>query len=193
MKRTLFLLPLGLLFLTACNNNKTETATTGKTTSDTAQNNDYLITMEGVGTLKIRMTKAELEKTFNKTITLKHIMVDGGFSDTISTTYKDIDVRLVLNEDDSITKAVLGNIQSSSPLCKTTTGVGVGSSKIDVINAFEDEIIYVSPEYEIEPVRSNTKYMIAVMGEFSSYRAIIFHLVNNKVVSVEVSSNYEYY
>ncbi|HEY6063192.1 MAG TPA: hypothetical protein VIV35_06260, partial [Chitinophagaceae bacterium] len=61
-----------------------------------AQNNDYLVTMNGIGALKTGMTKAELEKLIGKKITPKNLLDKDGYSDTIKVKYKSIDVQLYL-------------------------------------------------------------------------------------------------
>ncbi|MEO5946365.1 MAG: hypothetical protein ABIP79_06075 [Chitinophagaceae bacterium] len=163
-----------------------------ETTTATPQNNDFIVSMNGIDSLKLGMSKDGLEKLLNTKLTLRHITVDGGYSDTFSTKYKGIDMVLYLKEGNEQSIAELDGIRTNSPLCKTASGNGVGSDKINVIDSYPDNTKYVTPEYEVEPVRSTTKSVIAVIDTAGS-RAMQFHIVNKKVVSVEVNSYYEFY
>lgn len=156
------------------------------------QNNDFIVSINGIDSLKLGMSKSDLEKLLNTKLTLRHITVDGGYSDTLNIKYKGIDMVLYLKEGNEQSIAELDGIRTNSPLCKTTSGLGVGSDKINVIDTYPDNIKYVTPEYEVEPVRSKTKSVIAVMDTAGS-QTMQFHIVNKKVVSVEVNSYYEFY
>lgn len=183
MKKNL-LLPLGMIaaIFLSCSNNST---TAGK-----VQNNNYLVSMEGIDSIKLEMTKAELEKLLDTTIQLPNL-AGGGAPDTIITKYRGMDITLYFDGGNDST-ATLRGIQTSNSSCKTATGIGVGSEKINVINAYEDHTKYVAPEYEVYPVRSATKSAVAVMDTVRS-NAIIFHILDKKVASVEVQSYYEFY
>lgn len=157
------------------------------------QNNDYLVSMNGIDSLKIDMNKAELEKLLGTTLNFKHINVDESGADTLSVQYKNMNFTLYLEESDSQSVATLKGIKTENASCKTATGLGVGSDKINVIESYPDNKRYVVPEYEEYPVRSISKYIVAVMDTATSLRAIQFHLVNKKVVSLEVNSYYEIY
>ena len=61
-----------------------------------AQNGDYTVTMSGIGSLKIGMNKAALEKVLGKKISLKNLLNEEGYADTIKTKYKAIDVTLYI-------------------------------------------------------------------------------------------------
>jgi hypothetical protein len=137
------------------------------------------------------MTKAELEAMLGTTFTLRHIKVDGGPYDTIRTRYKGMDVQIYLFEGDDQTVATVYGIRSDDPSFKTMDGIGVGAEKEKVIDAYEKHTKYIAPAYETYPVRSKTKSFIAVMDTLES-RALIFHIMNRKVSSVEVSSYYEF-
>lgn len=168
----------------------------GNKTNNTAnpQNKDYPVSWAGIDSLKLDMTKAELEKLLNTTLTFKHIKVDGGAADTLPVQYKNMDFVIYLEESDSESVATLKGIRTENASCKTATGLGVGSDKINVIDSYPENKQYVALEYEEYPVRSTTKSVVAVMDTAStSLRAIQFHIINKKVVGVEVNSYYEFY
>jgi len=185
MRKKLFPV-LGLLACIAlsCGSKKT------KTTADTPQNNDYLVSMSGIDSVKIDMTKADLEKLLNTKLTLPHISADNGI-DTLHVKYKGMDMTFFMDGSSDST-ATLRGIQTSNVSCKTTAGIGTGSGKMNVIDAYADYLKYVGPEYEEYPVRSATKSEIAVMDTLTA-NAMVFHIINKKVVSVEVRYYYEFY
>jgi transposase len=160
-----------------------------------AQNNDYLVTPNSVGALKMGMKKAELEKLLGKKIILKNLLDKEGYSDTIKTKYKNIDVALYLERfyiEEEKYDIVLQGIKTSSPLCKTKAGIGIGDDKIKIITAYENNSLYIWPEYEDEEYtrRSKTKSVITVYDDKTG-NSIIFYLFNKKVTAVEVTYSQE--
>ena len=164
-----------------------------KETSE-GQNKNYTITMDGIDSLKLGMSKAELEKILGTTLTFKHIGKDYS-PDTINVKYKGMDMILYLEADYDTAKvfATLHDILTTDPSCKTEKGIGIGADKKTVIDAYEDYTRYVAPEYEVYPVRSATKSAIAVMDTAISSRALLFRIIDKKVVSVEVKTYHEFY
>ncbi len=159
-------------------------------TKDSIQNKTYIVTMTGIDSLQLHMSLSEVEKILQAKVPLKHIG-NGGYNDTIPVKFKGIDMMLYL-DGDSATTSTLRGIETSSMACKTAAGIGTASDKMSVINAYPDNLKYVAPEYDVYPNRSRTKSAVAVMDTLES-RAMVFHIVNKKVVSVEVQSFYEFY
>jgi hypothetical protein len=157
-----------------------------------AQNNDYLVTMNGIGLLKIGLNKAGLEKLLNKKIVLRHLSDnDSGYADTIKTKYKNIDVVLYLSKqyvDENKEEIVLSGVRSSSLLCKTKSGIAIGDDKIKIINVYENNMLNIWPEYEDENYtrRSKSRSVIYVSADDSN-NTIIFYLDNKKIVAFEVT------
>lgn len=163
---------------------------TAKTGTDDPQNNNYLVSMNGVDSLKLGMSKTDLEKLVNTPIKLPNL-AGGGAPDTVNVKYKGMDMIIYFDGGDDSTATIRG-IQTSNPACKTDKAMGVGSDKLAVIDAYEDFTKYVAPEYETYPVRSTTRSAIAVADTFNT-NAIVFHILSKKVASVEVVSYYEFY
>ena len=157
-----------------------------------AQNTDYIVSMEGIGALKLGLKKAELEKLLNKKITLKYLSdLDSGYADTIKTKYKNMDVILYLGRhyiDEDKSEIVLNGIRTSSPLCKTKTGIAIGDDKMKVVNLYEDYTLSIWKEFEDDTYtrRSKTRSVIFASADDSDY-TIIFYLNNKKVVAFEVT------
>ncbi|HQZ51679.1 MAG TPA: hypothetical protein PLF17_14200, partial [Chitinophagaceae bacterium] len=105
---------------------------------------------------------------------------------------KGIDVEISLwKRQDYI---AVDGISASSPLCKTKSGIGIGSNKLQIIAAYDGYHIDAKPLFEYEgdnkPKRIKTKSTVTVKEAEEGY-AIIFNLVNNKVVSFDILPIYD--
>ena len=163
-------------------------------TTTIAQNKDYLLSLDGIGSLKLGMPLVELEKVLKTKIRLKVIDVDSVvLVETIKAKYKGIDVAIdLIKRQDYI---AVNGISTNSPLCKTKSGLGIGSTKLQIIAAYEGYHIDARPDYlykegDEKPEKSKTKSTITVKEDTEGY-AIIFNLVNNKVVSFEIVPIYD--
>jgi hypothetical protein len=159
-----------------------------------AQNKDYIISMEGLGSLKLGMTQTELEKTLHQKIRLTNYLdtINDYFQDTAKLLYKNIRVQLEFERNYyapyKFNMRLIG-IRASSPLCKTVSGIGIGSDKLKIITAYEDYPITLQQGhvnyYHTE--KSKTKSTISISDD-SSFFMIRLFLLNNKVVSFELKS-----
>ncbi|MEO7983571.1 MAG: hypothetical protein ABI688_05785 [Bacteroidota bacterium] len=160
-------------------------------THATAQTTEYIVSMSGIGPLRIGMTKADIEKILAKKIALHYLSPkDSGYADTIKTKYKSIDLILYLGKqyfDEDKEEIVLTGIRSGSALCKTRTGIGIGDDKIKVVTTYENYTLYIWPDWEDDTYtkRSKSRSVINVSSD-DSQNTIVFHLVNKKVVAFEV-------
>ncbi|MDZ4807313.1 MAG: hypothetical protein SGI96_03500 [Bacteroidota bacterium] len=160
-------------------------------TSTIAQNKDYLLSLDGIGSLKLGMPLVELEKVLKTKIILKVIDVDSvRLTETIKAKYKGIDVAINLwKMQDYI--AVYG-ISASSPLCKTKSGIGIGSTKLQIIAAYEGYHIDARPVYADGDNLQKSKTMSTItVKEDTEGNAIVFTLLNRKVVSFEIYPIYD--
>ncbi len=89
----------------------------------TGQKNDYLVSMDGIGAIKIGMSHEELEKLLNKKIPLinPRDTSSGSWQDSAIIKYKSIQLNLdfqrTYKEDNSFYMRVTG-MRTSHPLCK---------------------------------------------------------------------------
>ena len=163
------------------------------TTTVIAQNKDYLLSTDGIGPIKLGMPLTALEELLQKKITLKVINIDSVvLVETIKTKYKSIDlvIDLVKWQDETI---VLNGITSSSSLCKTKSGIGIGSTRLQIITAFDGYYIDATPQYKMvgdKFLKSKTENTITVKDDEEG-NAIVFNLVNNKVVSFKIYPIYD--
>ncbi len=185
-----FLLPI-LLFLVACNSKQ------GGKKMEKNKNTDYLVSLEGIGALKTDMTLTELEKVLQQKVPLTNPTdtVSGSWADSATVQYKDAELKLdfvrtyAYTANDSFHMRVT-TITTSSPLCKTSSGIGIGASKQEIIDAFDDHLLYLEPGYDNDTVLSKTLYSVKVR-ESREGPQIIFYLKNNKVYSIEVGSFFD--
>ncbi len=178
------LLPF-LIFIVACgsNNNQPDTKT---------ENSDYLISLDGIGALKLDMPLVELEKLLQKKITLKVIDVDSvQLTETIKEKYKGIDVEIDLIKLQGYT--TVDGIRTSSPLCKTKSGIGIGSTKLQIIAAYEGYHIDARPDFSMDgdAVQKSQTSSSVTVKEDEEGNAIVFNLLNNKVVSFVIYPIYD--
>jgi len=158
-----------------------------------AQNKDYLVSMDGIGAIKIRMSQEELEKLLKQKFILRNALdTADSYQDTATAKYKNTNVQLFFQRQytgDNVYFMYLIGLKTSSPLCKTEKGVGIGSDKLKIILAYEASTISIGPEYEGEDfsIKSKTKYLMDVRSDDGA-RKLVFYLRNKKVVAVEVGT-----
>jgi len=165
-----------------------------KETPKKVEKGDYIITKEGINELKIGMPQADVEKLLNQKFVFKAMKDSVGYwNDTVKSKYKDLELSLYferqyVNDDSSFMQ--LSGMETSSPLCKTATGIAVGDEKSDIIPAYEDNPINMGPEWENTNdttwVMSKKKKSNTVKDE-NRDKQLIFHLVNKKVTSIQAA------
>ncbi len=154
---------------------------------------EYTITKDGIGDLKIGMRDADVEKIVNQRFNFRMVIDSPGYwQDTVKAKYKDIDVSLYferLDGDSDSSYMQLTGLVTSSTLCKTEYGVGIGDDRSAILQPYDDRPIDMGPEYEqvndTTWALSKTKYSVNVKDDKWD-REIIFHLVNKKIVSLGV-------
>jgi hypothetical protein len=156
------------------------------------QSNDYTLSFEGIGPIKIGMTQAELEKLLNKKFILKNALDTAvSWNDSATVKYKRIEVMLFFQRAytaENIYYMYLIGLRTSSLLCKTKAGVGIGAEKLKIVTAYEANNILMGPQYESEDaaaIKSKTKYLITIKNDTWD-RRISFYLSNKKTVAIEV-------
>jgi hypothetical protein len=157
--------------------------------------NDYLITMNGIGALKLDMKQADVEKLLNKKFTLTNMREqEGSWMDTVKTKYKNQDITIYFErqyEDDDKFNMVLCGFKVTNPIFKTQAGINVGTDKMKLINAYEQYRINLAPDYEDDTYTtlSKTKATAFVSNDLSE-NGLVFYLTNKKVVALELMRYY---
>lgn len=165
-----------------------------------AQNKDYTISMTGLGSLKLGMSQAELEKIMNKKIVLTNHLdtTNSLYQDTARLKYKDINVQLEFNRSyyapNQFRMRLIG-IRASSPLCKTVTGIGIGSDRSKIIAEYDNYHVNIQPGFYnyYQTEKGKGKSTVSIFDDAASTRnsfkdayTMIFYLLNKKVVSFEL-------
>lgn len=190
MMRITTMLLAAILLLSGCKDNKK----TGSTGSSEKKPGDpaYLLSKEGIGDLKVGMTRTDLEKMLKQTLQMKHAGDTGEiWVDTATVKYKEIEVELYFQKqysENPTTEMELFGLSTKSPLCKTADGLGVGSERADILAVYENNPINMGPEsvmvndttWEL----SKTNYYINVNDDKWD-KQLVFLLVNKKVAKVE--------
>jgi hypothetical protein len=169
----------------------------------TAQNNDYLISMKGLGKLQLGMSNAELEKVLNKKIVLTKNYLDtlnGYYLDTAKIKYKNADVLLEFQRSYFAPyqfRMRLVGIRSANPLYKTAAGIGIGSDRLSIIQEYDTYHTNIYPVYprSFKKENSNGESVIRILDDAASTMdgsdayTMVFYLKNKKVVSFELRAN----
>jgi len=186
--RNIFCFFLAAFFFASCNSKKE------KQTKKKVENNEYTISKDGIGDLKIGMTEPEVENLLNQQLDFNAMKDSAGYwSDTIKTKYKDIDVSIYFerqySDDDNGIMQISG-VETTSSLCKTSSGAGIGDEKMDILTGYNENPINMGPDWEIVNdttwVMSKTKYSIYVKDDKWD-KELIFRLTNKKVTSLQAS------
>lgn len=163
------------------------------TTTLTAQNKDHLITMNGIGALKITMSQSEIEKMLNQKFTLPNALSFAvSHQDSAIANYKNAVFTLYFQRqyqvDNTFFMRLIG-LKTSSQLFKTVAGIGVGSSKFQVLAAYKGKSRKYFAECDNEDCSklSKTRFRVHITSK-DGERGMIFYLVNNNVVAVEVET-----
>ena len=167
-----------------------------------AQNKDYIISREGLGELKFGMSQAKVEELLKKKIVLTKNYLDtlyGSYDDTAKIIYKNIPVELEFHRtftDSNTLYMRLTGIKAKSSLCKTASGIGIGSDKLKIIAAYDTCHITIQPGYYnyFETEKGIGKSTISILDDGASTEdgsnsyTTLFFLLNNKVVSFELKA-----
>ncbi len=153
----------------------------------------YVISKDGIGDLKVGMSLAEVEKLLGQKFNLKLATDSTLWQDTTLAKYKDLDVSLYFERqysEENVYDMQLTGVSTSSPLCKTASGIGIGDEKSAIISAYDDSPIDMGPDYDMvndtTSVPSKTKFSINVKDDKWD-KELVFRLINKKVASIQAS------
>jgi hypothetical protein len=158
------------------------------------ENTNYIISKDGIGDLKIGMNQTEVEKLLKLQFQFNAMKDSAGYwQDTIKAKYLEIDVSLRFERqyvDDDSSFMQLAGVETSSSLCKTASGIGIGDEKPAIISAYDDSPIDMGPAFEqvndTTWLPSKTKFNINVKDDKYD-KELVFHLLNKKIVSLEAA------
>jgi hypothetical protein len=169
----------------------------------TAQNKDYTISMNGLGALNLGMSQTELEELLNQKIPLTNHLDTTGYlyQDTARLKYKGINVQLEFNRSyyapNQFRMRLIG-IRASSSLCKTASGIGIGTGSLKIIAEYDNYHVNIQPGYYsyYETEKGKGKSTLTIMDDAASAvdygsdaYTMVFYLLNKKVVSFELKAH----
>lgn len=157
-----------------------------------ANSQNTIVTMNGIGDIKVGMKKAELEKIIGHQVKLvKLLRQDDWERDTLNFIHKDIAYQVIMdknyNEEDP--GFIVYEVKSMGKGLITRSGISIGDDKMKVINTYKDYTLQVMPDLEKDLIqKSKTRSVIWLFGEESGM-VIIFYLKNDKVTGFSVMFN----
>jgi hypothetical protein len=158
-------------------------------------NNDYISTLR-LGVFKINSSVSEIEKTIGKKILLP-VSKDEYF-DTTKLRYNNSDITLVFNKvyqenERTLPLWKLYTVISENTQLKTKGGVGIGSTKAEVLLACDkmDLSIYNDYYYK-EKNNPKDKIQMIVLNDYDAGTAITLTTEDRKVKKIQVSIQEEY-
>lgn len=195
MRRFSFLLVP--VFIIACSQ-KQDTPKSAK-----PENTDYLVSLDGIGPVKTGMSQVELEKLLGQKIPLSNPTdsISGSWMDSATIRYKEAELKLsfvrtyAYEKNDSFHMRI-NSITSNSPLHQTAGGIGIGSTKEQIVEAFDHHRLFLAPDFiminDTTWGRSKSLYSISVREDREGAQ-IVFHinLKDKKVYSIEVGTYYD--
>lgn len=138
-----------------------------------AQKEKRMLSFEGIDELKLGIGKAEIEKLTGKKIVLKHIGIDERYTEYVDVSYRGLHFEIMLMRSEEQV-ARLESISTTSIMYRTKEGIGVGSDQLSIINAYEKDLLIISPE------------TITLAGINDIRSSIVFYMKNKVVVKISV-------
>lgn len=167
-----------------------------------AQKNDYTFSMKGLGSLQLGMSQANVEKLLKTKILLPNSLdtINHNYQDTAKLKYKNINVQLEFDRSYYAPykfRMRLIGIRTSSPLCKTASGIGIGTDMLKIIAAYDSFHVRIEPGYVTyyETEKGKGKSTLSILDDVASVGqygedayTMVFYLLNKKVVSFELKA-----
>lgn len=182
-----------LLILVACNGKPKNTQ------QISAVDSTYLVSMEGIGSIKTGMSQSELEALLQTKIPLTNPTdsISGIWEDTATVRYKN--ANFLINFVRSYTGSNPGDfymrvngIITENSLFKTNSSIGIGSTKQEIMAAYPDKQLFMHPGFDsdTDTVFSKSIYIINIRDDREGPQ-IVCYLKDNKTNKIEVSSFYD--
>ncbi len=187
-----FIVVLAISISTGCQSkSKNEEGGSNKKTNSHAK---YTASKDGIEEIKIGMKAGEVEKITGEQFQFKtNRDIPGYWTDTMRISYKEMPLTLYFERmemSETNWYMQLSGVETTSDLCKTATGIGIGDDKMAVVKAYDDYSIDMGPDYEQVNdstwLPSKTKYSIHVR-DTSYMNQISFRLTDKKITAIGAS------
>jgi hypothetical protein len=190
--KQLSILAFAILLFAGCKNSNEKTAAEKTTISKDTP----IIDNWGIDSLKLGMQVSDLEKLVHQQVPLKNVLIpEVYYQDTVNASYRGMDVTLYVEKQNTMEENKfeyrLAGLKTTSPMAKTAEGIGVGSDKLDIIRAYDDRDIRITPDYTdtTYTVRDKTRSFVFITNSVNEY-GWIFYVKNGKVAYVELINHY---
>lgn len=190
--KSLLLLLFSAFIITSCSQDNKEKTSSAK--DKKAVDEKHLLSKDGIGDLKIGMLQKDIEKLLGQPLAMKHAKDTGEiWMDTATAKYLDMELELYFQRsyiEDHKDEMELFALSTSSPLCKTADGLGVGDDRNAILAAYQDNPINMGPESVMANdttwALSKTNYYINISDDKWD-KQIVFLLVNKKVATMQAT------
>lgn len=140
-----------------------------------------------LGNLKLGSSIDTVNKYLDNKITLKELpSADMYISDTIYTSYRGADVRLIfncyLNEAKKIITELV-SVYSESKVVTTKSGIKFGDNKYDIIRKLEGSYLYVYPDE-----KKRKEYSTITLIDQTTYARLVFYFKDNMLYAIECTN-----
>ena len=155
-----------------------------------AQDNYDLSTLR-IGPFKYGMTKAEMEKIPNAKFTSGK---DKYGQEATIANYNGEKIELLMSQiyggENKPNVIGIYNLSTKSPKFKTKSGIGVGNTKDQLLDAYRNYPNYsVNQMWDEKTEKKSTTETSFTLTDSDSYTELFFRLINNVVVEVTVYMN----
>ena len=161
------------------------------------ENKDYLVSFGGIGNITTDMNQHDLEKLLNQKIPLTNPTdtISGSWTDSARIKYKEGELNLTFVRSymdvDSFHMRLSG-IKTKDEIFKTAEGLGVGSTKQQIIDTYTQHTVILSPDYADTTYTTFSKSLHSINVRQSWEGAeIVFYLKDNKVYAIQVGTFYD--
>ncbi len=157
-----------------------------------AQNNSISVSAAGIGELKPGLKKAELEKLLNRKFILNNLAIgrNQGGRDTVHLMYNGIEAQVIFRKEfygNYTFDFVVMEVMTSNAGIKTMSGIAIGDDVQKIVTTHNEATIEILPAFE-NKIKSQTQSVLRVQNK-NTNNAMLFHLVDNKVVGFSVVAN----
>ena len=151
--------------------------------------------IESIGPFKLEMRKIEVEKILNKKINIP--LTEISIPSAINVTYRHCVLTLEFEnreQNENLDSLTLCTIKTKSKNFKTLSGIGIGSTKLDLFNAYSDDYeIFIFQVFEKNNV-TETYYKVKNKNTFRVRNYDVntqleFSLYKNKVTEIVLQFN----
>jgi hypothetical protein len=149
-----------------------------------------VVSLAGIGAIKLGMKKEALDKLLSTPVKLKNLLLQEWSPDTVQVQQGGVDYSVVFNksiDEQNRGAIVIYAVHSRSPLLKTRSGVAIGDDKLKIVSTYDDFMLHLAPEYD-ETTGAKIKGKSSVMlYDDETPAMIVFDLEEGKVAGFWVA------